>query len=163
MQFRRSGQRDYRRRRVLNETRLGESMFGYRRSAYPGALSNEALFARRSANYGTAEFLDEQSRLTDLVPMGLSTYLFMLLAAAGVIASLEALYWFMPQLASMTTDGRVAAFDLDGEGSLAVWFSSTMLLLSAAAAVLVFTVRRFRRDDYHGRYRVWIWACWSFS
>ena len=162
MQFRLSGQRDNRRRRVLNETRLGESMSMYRRSARTGDLSNEELFARRSANYGSAEFLDEQWSLTDLVPMRLSTYLLIFLVAAAIIGSLESLYYIMPQLASMTTDGRVAAFDLDGEGSLAVWFSSTTLLLAAAAAMLVFTVRRFRRDDYHGRYRVWIWAAMVF-
>jgi hypothetical protein len=162
MQFRSSGQRDNRRRRVLNETRLGESMSRYRRSGLSSDLSNEALLARRSANYGTAEFLDEQSRLTDLVPMRASTYLLILVVASGIIAGLIALYSVMPQLASMTTDGRVAAFDLDGEGSLAVWFSSTTLLLAAAAAVLVFTVRRFRRDDYHGRYRIWIWGAAAF-
>ena len=56
----------------------------------------------------------------------------------------------------------MAAFDLDGEGSLAVWFSSMTLTLAAAVALLVYTVRRFRRDDYHGRYRVWIWAASVF-
>lgn len=137
-------------------------MFSYRRSDRVGDLSNEALFARRSANYGDAEFLDEQWRLTDLVPLRLGTYLIILLVAATIIAGLEALYFSMPKLASMTTDGRVAAFDLDGEGSLAVWFSSTTLLLASVAALLVFTVRRFRRDDYHGRYRVWIWAALVF-
>ncbi|MBN2291194.1 MAG: hypothetical protein JXM70_02140, partial [Pirellulales bacterium] len=71
-------------------------------------------------------------------------------------------YVWMPKLAPMTTDGRVAAFDLDGEGSLAVWFSSTTFLLAAAAAVIVYSVRRHKTDDYHGYYRVWLWAamCW---
>ncbi len=134
----------------------------YRRSAHCSDLSNETLFARRSLNYGTAEFLDEQWRLTDLVPLRLSTHFVILLAGTAIIAGLEMLYFVMPQVASMTTDGRVAAFDLDGEGSLAAWFSSTILLLSAATAILVFTVRRFRCDDYHGRYRVWIWAALVF-
>jgi hypothetical protein len=162
MQFRHSGQRDNRRRRVLTETRLGESMFRYQRPGRSDDLSNEALFARRSSNYGSGEFLDEQWRLTDLVPMRLSTYLLIFLASAAIIGGLETLYYSMPRLDSMTTDGRVASFDLDGEGSLAVWFSSTTLSLAAAAAVLVFTVRRFRRDDYHGRYRIWIWAAAVF-
>lgn len=137
-------------------------MSRYRRSGRSDDLDNEGLFARRSQNYGAAEFLDEQWRLTDLVPMRLSTYLLILLGSVAIIGGLEALYSSMPRLASMTTDGRVAAFDLDGEGSLAVWFSSLTLLLASATAVLVFTVRRFRRDDYHGRYRVWIWAAAVF-
>jgi hypothetical protein len=162
MQFRRSGQRDNRRRRVLNETRLGESMSRYGRSGRSGDLSNEALLARGSENYGAAEFLDEQPRLTDLVPMRLGSYLLILLVATTIIVGLEILYTTTLDLEAMTTDGRVAAFDLDGEGSLAVWFSSMTLALAAAAAVLVFTVRRFRRDDYHGRYRIWIWGAAVF-
>ena len=56
----------------------------------------------------------------------------------------------------------VAAFDLGGKGSLAAWFSSLMLLAASLVAVLVYTVRRHRMDDYRGRYRVWLWAalCW---
>lgn len=162
MQFRRSGQRDNRRRRVLNETRLGESMSRFGRSGRSGDLSNEALFARGSENYGAAEFLDEQPRLTDLVPMRLGSYLLILLGAAAIIVGLETLYFSTLDMGAMTTDGRVAAFDLDGEGSLAVWFSSMTLALAATAAVLVFTVRRFRRDDYHGRYRIWIWGAAVF-
>ena len=58
--------------------------------------------------------------------------------------------------------GRIAAFELGGKGSLAAWFSSLALLAASLVAVLVYTVRRHRMDDYHGRYRVWLWAalCW---
>jgi len=106
--------------------------------------------------------MDEQARLTDLVPRPLWAYLLILLTGLTVIAGLELLYSWMPSLARYTTDGRVEAFDLDGEGSLAVWFSSTTLTLAALVAVIVYTVRRHRRDDYHGHYRVWLWAamCW---
>ncbi len=102
--------------------------------------------------------MDEQSRLTDLVPRRLSVFVLAFLVGLAIVAGLEGLYAWMPRLAPMTTDGRVAAFDLDGEGSLAVWFSSATLGLAGLVAVLVFTVRRHREDDYPGRYRVWLWA-----
>jgi hypothetical protein len=37
------------------------------------------------------------------------------------------------------------------------------LLLATLAAILVYTIRRHKNDDYHGRYRIWIWAafCWT--
>jgi hypothetical protein len=106
--------------------------------------------------------MDEQSRLTDLVPTRLPAFLIPLVLGTAVIAGLEALYAWMPQLARFATDGRVAAFDLDGEGSLAVWFSSMTLAAAGLVAIVVYTVRRHKVDDYHGRYRIWLWAasCW---
>ena len=55
-----------------------------------------------------------------------------------------------------------AALDIGAKGSLACWFSSLTLLAASVAALLVYTVRRHRTDDYQGRYRVWLWAagCW---
>ena len=36
------------------------------------------------------------------------------------------------------------------------------LILAGLAAVLVYTVRRYKTDDYRGYYRIWLWAamCW---
>jgi hypothetical protein len=106
--------------------------------------------------------MDGQPRLTDLVPRNLTTFAVVLVAGLAVIAALEFLYAWMPRLASMTSDGRVATFDLDGEGSLAVWFSSITLALAGLVAILVYTVRRHKIDDYPGHYRIWLWAamCW---
>jgi len=106
--------------------------------------------------------MDEQPRLADLVPTRLTTFAVLLLAGLAVVAALEILYSWMPRLAAMTTDGSVAAFDLDGEGSLAVWFSSMTLALAGLVAILVFTIRQHRTDDYRGHYRIWLWAaaCW---
>ena len=42
------------------------------------------------------------------------------------------------------------------------WFSSMTLAMAAMVAVLVYTVRRHRKDDYQGRYRVWLWAAACF-
>ncbi len=43
--------------------------------------------------------MDEQCRLTDLVPMRLGSYLLILIVGAGIIAGLEGLYHLMPLLA----------------------------------------------------------------
>jgi hypothetical protein len=52
----------------------------------------------------------------------------------------------------------VAAIDLDGEGSLAVWFSSMTLAAAGLVAVVIYRVRQHRSDDYNGRYRIWLWG-----
>lgn len=161
MQFRRSGQRDDRRRRVLTDTLIGSACSA---RAPRGHRRGEAVDRppHKSANYGDAVFMDEQPRLTDLIPLRLPMFLIPLIAGIAVIAALEALYAWMPRLSGLTTDGHVAAFDLDGEGSLAVWFSSMTLSAAGVVAILVYLVRRHRVDDYQGHYRVWLWAamCW---
>jgi hypothetical protein len=160
-QFRRSGQRDERRRRLLADESCGlAGATGSPAASAAGGL----LGTRKSPNYGDAAFMDEQLRLTDLIPRRLTTFALLLFAALAVVAGLEALYaWSCtPALSQLTTDGKVAAFDLDGEGSLAVWFSSVTLMLAGLVAVLVYTIRRHKTDDYRGYYRVWLWAglCW---
>ena len=106
--------------------------------------------------------MDDSLRLIDLIPRRLTTFGLWLLAGITAVVGLEALYAWMPELAPMTTDGRVAALDLDGEGSLAAWFSSVVLVLACLTAVIVYTIRRFKTDDYQGYYRIWLWAamCW---
>lgn len=147
----------------MNDTQLQEvagssSSRGGRRTS----TAVEQRPTRKSEHYGDAEFMDEQPRLTDLIPTRLPMLVLILVAGLAVIVGLEMLYAWMPRVAAMTTDGRVAAFDLDGEGSLAVWFSSMTLALAGLVAVVVYTVRRHRVDDYQGYYRIWLWAamCW---
>jgi hypothetical protein len=102
--------------------------------------------------------MDRQPRITDLVPKTYVAFGLLFVAGLAIVAGLEALYFWMPEFASKTRDGTIAAFDLDGEGSLAVWFSSATLALASMTALLVYSVRRHTADDYHGRYRIWIWA-----
>jgi hypothetical protein len=99
-----------------------------------------------------------QPKITDLIPSKPLTLVLLFLAGALVIAGLETLYYWMPQFAALATDGRIAAFDLDSEGSLGAWFSSLLLLASGLVCLLIWSLRRHRLDDYHGRYRVWFWA-----
>jgi hypothetical protein len=160
MQFRRSGQRDDRRRRLLAD----ESCGLLRAASTTGSSADGMPTPRQSDHYGDAAFMDEQLRLIDLIPRRLTTFGLLLLAGLAAVAGLEALYAWgsTPALKQITTDGTIAAFDLDGEGSLAVWFSSVLLLLASFVAVLVYCVRRHKVDDYRGYYRVWLWAalCW---
>ena len=125
-QFRRRGQRDDRRRRLLADELTGAGVRSVRRR------QDTLPPQRKSDNYGDAEFMDEQRRLTDLIPRRLSIIALLMFAGLACVLGLEALYTWMPELAPLTKeDGRIAAFDLDGEGSLAVWFSSVTLLAAA--------------------------------
>ncbi len=61
-------------------------------------------------------------------------------------------------LAPLLGAEAVVALRLEAPASLGRWLASTLLGLTAATAVFIYTLRRHRLDDYHGRYRVWILA-----
>lgn len=95
-------------------------------------------------------------RLSDLPPRGNAAFAAWLLAGLLAVGCLEGLYAWMPRLALLTTDGRVAAFDLEGEGSLAVWFSTGTMQSAAAVALLIYALRR--QTPGAGHSRVWLAA-----
>jgi len=102
--------------------------------------------------------MEYQARVTDLVPKGLASIFGLFLLGLGAIAGLEALHMWMPEMARYGRDGKVATFDLAGPATLAVWCSSAWLGLAGMVSLLVYSVRRWRNDDYSGRYRIWVWA-----
>jgi hypothetical protein len=106
--------------------------------------------------------MDGQPRITDLVPRPNAVFAAIFAAGVTVIGVLEVLFLAIPALSSMTTDGRVAAFDLDSEGSLAVWFSCATLELAAASALLIYGIRRHTLGLGRKGHRVWLCAaaCW---
>jgi hypothetical protein len=102
--------------------------------------------------------VDLQLRLTDLVPRRNRAFCSAFLAGVVVVAGLEALHACLPLLAPLTTDGHVAAFDLDGEGSLAVWFSSATLAAAALTALVGWAVR-WRTPGCRGPRILLVGAC----
>jgi hypothetical protein len=112
--------------------------------------------------------MDGHSALAAFIPRSNRTYWIIAAAGAAVIAALVLLYaswavWDLHKQAGFNpTDGRIEALDLDGEGSLSVWFSSALLFLAAQVALLVGWMRSQNPEDYAGRYRIWFWAagCW---
>jgi hypothetical protein len=100
--------------------------------------------------------MEAPERLSDLAPRANATFVGLMLAGLLAVGCLEGLYAFMPRLAGMTTDGRVAALDLEGEGSLAVWFSTGTMELAALTALLVYALRR--QTPGAGRSRIWLFA-----
>jgi hypothetical protein len=104
--------------------------------------------------------LDRQLRLMDLVPRRPSAFVLVFVGGLAVVGALEVLFKAMPALSPMTTDGRVAAFDLEGEGSLAVWFSCATLEAAALAALAAWAIRRCTPGVRGPRVLLLAAACW---
>ena len=149
--FRRYAQRDERRRRLLTD-----DLYEQGDKASCRVWSDDASAEPRSENYGDAEFLEQQLRLLDLVPRRKVVLAALFSAAAGTIFGLEFAYSWMAERTAAGAE-TIAALNM-ADGGLAGWFSSLLLLGAVIAALLIYSVRCHRTDDYQGRYRVWIWA-----
>ncbi|MEK6233225.1 MAG: hypothetical protein N2C14_00785, partial [Planctomycetales bacterium] len=160
MPLRRQSHTEERRRRLLTESGFLEQKTSQSTVAPHRAAAN-ALEPEKPMRSGTP-LLEQLPPVSDFIPRRFTTLFLMLLVGALVIAGLEGLYWSTWEIASRTTDGSIAAFDLDAEGSLAVWFSSFTLLAACVAASAVYAIRQRQVADYRARYRIWFWAacCW---
>lgn len=158
-QMGRGGHRDDRRRRLLAEDLTANS--GLPAQDLSGASPrNGQPSAHKSENYGDSEFLQTQPGLTDLIPRRLITYLLLLTLGVAAIGGLIAFYLGTPEL--LRDAHRPALAELGNYGSLGNWLASLLLLTATLLAIVTFTVRRHKVDDYRGRYHVWLWAaaCW---
>ena len=96
-QMGRGGHRDDRRRRLLAEDLTANS--GQPAQDISGTWPhNGQPPAHKSENYGDAEFLQTQLRLTDLIPRRLISYFLLLKAGLAAIGGLIALYVWIPDL-----------------------------------------------------------------
>ncbi len=161
MLFFQTGRSNQRRRRVMHDTFLtGSLALGSGLTRRRGARYAREAYSGKSENYGDAMLLESQTRVTDLIPTHPMLLMAIFAAGLAVIALLEGAYLWM--WTAGRGIGRIAAIDLADRGSLATWFTSLALAMASATAILVFTVRRHRLDDYRGHYRIWLWsaACW---
>ncbi len=107
---------------------------------------------RRGRAYSPEAKTDNQPRITDFIPQRAFTLWLWFLGGCVGWAFINALYlartewWEGPS----TEPLRLA-----GTGTLARWLASVTLLLACGAATMIFHLRRFKLDDYQGRYRVW--------
>ncbi len=98
--------------------------------------------------------LENQPRLTDLIPKSLWAYLALLLL--GGISIYGCQQAFLHTRALQDSHFPSHLFEIAGPGNLASWCLSVMLLLLSVGAVMVYLLRRHKADDYKGRYRLWL-------
>jgi hypothetical protein len=124
----------------------------------PSSSRRAGQSARKADKYTEAANLENQPCVFDLVPIRYRWLSFWAASGVACIAAVLAGHFYLPGIIAERLPARAGAFDLAASGNLAAWFSSIMLLWAAATAILVYSLRRHRVDDYKGRYRVWLWA-----
>ena len=128
----------------------------------PGDAPSPARQSGRSAKRtGPAKRWSDEARdehqpsIMQFVPQ--SRLLVAVLAVAillGVAGTVALRHMVATAIASDMIDARwdrVASSGID-------WLVATTCLIAAAYVTAIYSIRRYRCDDYHGRYRLWRWA-----
>ncbi len=139
--------RDDRRRRSLLEDATA--------SQEAGGSAKSRRMAKTAETYTELARTDCHARWSDFVPVRNWTLAGVSLAGLIVIGVLEAGYYVSAK-SPLWASGGLAAMDLARPDSLAGWWSAVVMLSCAVVATFIYSVRRYRLDDYRGRYRVWL-------
>lgn len=162
MDFRRSGQLDERRRRVLMDE-----------IAAPGDADKPAPMGSKGPvrAYNESVLADRQRRVSEFIPVRPFQVVTLILLLITAIAAIEALYIFTAPPGghvaalhkSPGAEHAFAALDLAARGNLGSWFSSLLFAGGTLTILGLLSIRAHRVDDYRGRYRVWWWVAAAFA
>jgi hypothetical protein len=155
MDFRRSGQLDERRRRVLMDEIASPTSETDNPESQP-ATGGSAKGPVRA--YSPAVLAERQPRVSDLVPVRPFAAIFLVLLGLTGVAAIENIHIHLQTMPLGSAAEPLAAFDVGQRGSLASYYSALLLALGAAGALAIFGIRSHRVDDYRGRYRIWLWT-----
>ncbi|WP_425616105.1 hypothetical protein NA78x_006044 [Anatilimnocola sp. NA78] len=163
MDFRRSGQLDERRRRVLMDEIATPSD--------PDKTQTTSSSKGPVRAYNESVLSDRQKRVSDFVPLRPFAVIAAILLMLTAVAAIEALYIFATppggfarvhpakvKAVALAAEHPFAAVDLRARGNLASWFSSLLFAGGVACVYGLLSIRAHRVDDYRGRYRVWWWV-----
>jgi hypothetical protein len=108
--------------------------------------------------YAVAAGFDRQRRVHELFP---TRYLAIALVTIGGLAGvglIGLLHVWSASPPGLLEPEDMLGVSLTGVRNISHWFASTLMVVASLSAVFIYSMRRHRVDDYHGRYRVWIWT-----
>lgn len=98
-----------------------------------------------------------QPKTTDLIPKRICSYLLVVLSLLAVLWLITFLARQSNQWSAYLEESGTRLLAIRGQGSLASWFSSFLLIITGVASLQIYALRKHRCDDYRGSYRLWGW------
>jgi hypothetical protein len=147
--------RDQRRRRVLNEELRSAS------GALAASASTHSAASADAPRYGEQAGIEHHPQITDFIPRRKRAVLTTLAVGVGVAVGTQFVAQNAATLAAVLPG--VPARQVAGQlaHGVAAWVAAVGLLLVAALARIIYSLRRHRVEDVRGRYRVWRWIAAS--
>lgn len=101
-------------------------------------------------------------KTTDLIPKRVLSYLLLVLVVVSALAVINYGAVYAPHMEQHVGSEGVRALSIHGQGSIASWFSSFLLIMTGLASLQIYALRQHRCDDYGGTYRLWLWMAGLF-
>jgi len=98
-----------------------------------------------------------QPKTTDLIPKRICSYLLVVLSLLAALWLITFLARQSSQWSAYLDESGTRLLAIRGQGSLASWFSSFLLIITGVASLQIYALRKHRCDDYRGAYRLWGW------
>lgn len=98
-----------------------------------------------------------QLKTTDLIPKRVLSYLLVVLVLLAALGIINFLATQAPHWQARIGESGLSALAISGPGSLANWFLSFLLIMTALSCLQIYAIRQHRCNDYRGTYRIWIW------
>jgi hypothetical protein len=117
----------------------------------------DRLLKAQSRHYAFGANRRCQPKTTDLIPKRICSYLLVVLGLLAVLWLMTFLARQSSQWSAYLGESGTRLLAIRGQGSLANWFSSFLLIITGVASLQIYALRKHRCDDYRGTYRLWIW------
>ncbi len=154
MDFQRS--RDRRRRVFLNECDTESTIDQESKTAVTQCRES----GKSPRAYGSGARKREQLRTTDFIPKRPLSFAIL----AGILVTLGLVFtglcgWTASQIATTESAEPFALqqITLETISQFQNWLSSVCFIVASVLSLQIFSLRRHRRDDYNGWYRLWAW------
>ena len=129
------------------------------REDHPGGEQRPGPSVRgdRDNPYQESARSDQQPKILDFVPRRAGIIFVLFLLQLNCLAALQSLHWAFYESSARMDQDWLSYFNMGRDGSLASWLIAVWFLVAAGLCGVLFSIRRHRRDDFQGRYRVWAW------
>lgn len=97
-----------------------------------------------------------QPKTTDMIPKRAGALFTFFLIIFSLFAGLNLLAYEASSLTAIFGQATTGSFAISGPGTLSNWVCCVSLFLCSGICLQLFFLRKHKRDDYGGMYRVWI-------
>jgi hypothetical protein len=132
--------------------------------ALPGGTTRDGTLTQRA--YADAVLAALERPIRDYFPSRALSIGLVLCGGLALVGTLAAGHMWSVQVAQRWDGASPHVLNLASQGNASGWLAAVLMALAGLTALYLYALRRHRVDDYHGRYRVWLWtalACLTVS